>query len=42
MMVARQAFAKVIVACLASPDPALRDGIAFEALSHMLRGEAAG
>ncbi len=34
----RQAFAKAITACLASPDPALRDGIAYEALTHMLRG----
>lgn len=34
----REAFAKAITACLASPDPALRDGIAFEALTHMLRG----
>ena len=35
---ARQAFAKAITACLASPDPELRDKIAFEALTHMLRG----
>ncbi len=35
----RQTFAKAIVACLASPDPALRDGIAYEALTHMLRGK---
>lgn len=34
----RQAFARAITACLASPDPALRDGIAYEALTHMLRG----
>jgi hypothetical protein len=33
----RQAFAKSISACLASPQPALRDGIAFEALTSMLR-----
>lgn len=33
----RQDFAKAITACLASPDPALRDGIAYEALTHMLR-----
>lgn len=33
----RQAFAKAITACLASPDPELRDGIAYEALMHMLR-----
>lgn len=36
---ARQAFAKGIIACLASPDPAMRDGIAFEALSHMGRAK---
>lgn len=35
---AREAFAKAITACLASPDPWLRDGVAFEALTHMLRG----
>lgn len=35
---AREAFAKAITACLASPDPNLRDGVAFEALAHMLRG----
>ncbi len=34
---ARQAFAKAVAACLDSPDPALRDGIAFEGLSQMLR-----
>ena len=34
---AREAFAKAITACLASPDPNLRDGVAFEALAHMLR-----
>lgn len=34
----REAFAKAITACLASPNPQLRDGLAFEALSHMLRG----
>lgn len=34
---ARQAFAQQIVACLASPDPVMRDGIAYEALSKMLR-----
>lgn len=32
----RQAFARAVTACLANPDPALRDGIAFEALAHML------
>lgn len=35
----RQAFAKEIVACLSSRDPRLRDGIAFEALAHMLRAK---
>lgn len=35
----RQAFAKGIAACLGSPDPTLRDGIAFEALTHMLRAK---
>lgn len=34
---ARQAFARGIVACLASPDPNVRDGVAYEALAHMLR-----
>lgn len=33
----REAFAKGITRCLGSRDPALRDGIAFEALTHMLR-----
>jgi hypothetical protein len=33
----RQGFAEAVVACTASPDPFLRDQIAFEALSHMLR-----
>ncbi len=33
----RQAYARAITTCLASPDPLLRDGIAFEALTHMLR-----
>ena len=36
---ARQAFAKAIAACLGDPDPAVRDGLAFEALSHMLRAK---
>lgn len=35
---AREMFALALPACLASPDPSLRDGVAFEALSHMLRG----
>jgi len=34
---AREAFALALPPCLASPDPALRDGVAFEALSHLLR-----
>jgi hypothetical protein len=33
----RETFAKAITACLASPDPKLRDGVAYEALMHMLR-----
>ncbi|MDP3491672.1 MAG: DUF2785 domain-containing protein [Hyphomonadaceae bacterium] len=35
----RQAFAKAITDCLASPDPELRDGIAYEGLAHMLRAK---
>jgi hypothetical protein len=34
---ARQELALSLLDCLASPDPALRDGIAFAALSHWLR-----
>jgi hypothetical protein len=34
---ARATFARGLIACLASPDPWLRDTIAFEALSHLLR-----
>lgn len=33
----RETFAMAITTCLASPDPWLRDGVAFEALTHMLR-----
>jgi hypothetical protein len=33
----RDALARALSACLANPDPTLRDGIAFEALSHWLR-----
>ena len=33
----RQTLAKSITACLGSPDPALRDGIAYEALVTLLR-----
>lgn len=35
----RLRFARSVVACVASPDPFLRDVIAFEALSHMLRAD---
>ena len=38
----REAFARGITACLGSADPALRDGIAFEALAHMLREKQLG
>ncbi len=34
----RNAFARALTDCLASSDPALRDGIAYEALFHFLRG----
>lgn len=34
---ARNAFARALTACLASPDPTLRDGLAFEGLQHMMR-----
>ncbi len=34
----RNRLARALTACLASPDPALRDGVAFEALAHWLRG----
>lgn len=33
----RARFAEAVVACLASPDPFLRDGIVYEGLTHMLR-----
>jgi hypothetical protein len=33
----RDALARALTACLGDPDPALRDGIAFEAYSHWLR-----
>lgn len=36
---ARNALARALTACLASSDPTLRDGIAFEALSHWLRAQ---
>lgn len=35
---ARNAFAREMTSCLASPDSALRDGYAFEAFAHLLRG----
>lgn len=35
----RAAFARAITGCLASPDPVLRDRIAFGSLSHMLRAD---
>ncbi len=35
----RQRFAESVVSCVASSDPFLRDGVAFEALSHMFRKE---
>ncbi len=34
---ARNALARALTDCLAAPDPALRDGIAYEALFHFLR-----
>jgi len=36
---ARQALALALVPCLSDPDPALRDGIAFEAYATWLRGK---
>lgn len=33
----RREFAQALPACLASPDPFFRDGVAFEGLSHLLR-----
>jgi len=35
----RNAFARALVPCLESSDAALRDGIAFEALSHLMRAQ---
>src|SRR5262245_6310583 len=35
--VARNALARALVPCVASPDPALRDVILFEGLQHWLR-----
>lgn len=34
----RDALARALTACLADPDPSLRDGLAFEAYAHWLRG----
>jgi len=34
----RNALARGLTSCVNDPDPAVRDGIAFEALSHWLRG----
>jgi len=34
----RNRLARALTACLASPDPTIRDGIAFEAYAHWLRG----
>lgn len=39
---ARQALALELLDCLADPDPVLRDGLAFEALSAWMRGKALG
>lgn len=36
---AREAMAFALIDCLASPDPALRDGIAYEGLQHWLRAK---
>lgn len=36
---ARQALAEGLVDCLADSDPAIRDGIAYEALAHWMRAE---
>ena len=35
----RQSLALALLACLGSPDPQLRDGVAFEALSTWMRGK---
>jgi hypothetical protein len=37
---ARERLAMALVDCLASPEPALRDGIAYEGLQHWLRAKA--
>lgn len=33
----RNAFARELAACLGDPDPAVRDGLAFEGLQHLMR-----
>ena len=38
----RQALAIALADCLASPDPVLRDDLAFEALSHWMRAGLLG
>lgn len=38
----RERFAEALVGCVASVDPFLRDGVAFEALSHLFRKELLG
>jgi hypothetical protein len=37
---ARQALALALLDCLASPDPELRDGVAFDAIAHWARAKA--
>ena len=36
----RAALAMALVDCLGNPDPALRDGVAYEALAHWMRADA--
>ncbi|BCT91375.1 hypothetical protein LYSHEL_03990 [Lysobacter helvus] len=36
---ARQALAEGLVDCLGDPDPAIRDGVAYEALAHWMRAK---
>jgi hypothetical protein len=38
----RERFARAVAACVASPDPFLRDGVAYEALAIMLRERRLG
>ncbi len=37
---ARNALARALTACVGSPDPTMRDGIAFEGLQHWMRARA--